>query len=209
MISGKQHYLVALFIRQKITFLGSFMTFLRGVISSVAAMLLFAAVSSLFWSSKIRGEKNISSEGVIRTRPPKALTGMYISILVFFVIGTLVPVVYLYVGNDKNANVTALIITAAISLILSILCFFGYAFVTFNYVISDDEGIHVYRLFRKEKYFRYEEFGSFKDTINLGLKGELKGFDKNNKKIFAIEGLHIGASIVADRLRAHGVKEQH
>lgn len=143
MISGKQHYLVALFIRQKVTFLGSFMTFLRGVISSVAAMLLFAAVSSLFLSSKIRGEKNISSEGVIRNRPPKALTGMFIAFS------------------------------------------------------------------EKKKYFRYEEFGSFKDTINLGLKGELKGFDKNNKKIFAIEGLHIGASVVADRLRAHGVKEKH
>ena len=185
------------------------MNFLRGVISSVVAMLLLAAVSLLFLSSKKRGEKNISSEGVIRTRPPKALTGMYIAILVFFVIGALVPVVYLYVGNDKNANVTALIITAAISLIFSILCFFGYAFTTFNYVISDDEGIHVYRLFRKVKYFSYEEFGAFKDTINLGLKGELTGYDKNNKKIFSIEGLHIGASIIADRLRAHGVKEKH
>ena len=37
--------------------------------------------------------------------------------------------------------------------------------------------------------------------------GGLKGYDKNNSQIFAIEAVHIGVSAVAERLREKGILE--
>ena len=38
--------------------------------------------------------------------------------------------------------------------------------------------------------------------------GSLIGYNKNGKKIFAIEGLYIGSSAIAQQLREHGVQEK-
>ena len=76
----------------------------------------------------------------------------------------------------------------------SALGFFGYAFVRFNYVVADERNTGIL-LFRKKRYYRYEEIGYFLNASNLGLTCGLIGYDNNNVKIFAIEALHIGASL--------------
>lgn len=40
------------------------------------------------------------------------------------------------------------------------------------------------------------------------MMGGLKGYDKNNKKIFAVEAVQIGVPAVVQKLREHGVTER-
>ena len=179
-------------------------TLLTALLIAVIIPIVFA----FFWFFKVRGEKKSSSQEVIRTHPPKALSGFFLGFALIVLLGGVAGIIYCYVADSENTTVSMVIAIAVFIAVFSALGFFGYAYIRFNYVVADTEGIQVYRLFRRKRYYRYDEIGCFQDTTNLGLMGGLKGYDKNNSKIFAIEAVHIGASAVAQRMREHGVRQK-
>lgn len=179
-------------------------TFLISLLISVILPITF----SLFWLFKVRGEKKILSQEVIRTRPPKVLSGFLLGFALIVLLVGIAAIIYCCIADSENTTASMIITISVCVAVFSALGFFGYAYVRFNYVVADPEGILVYRLFRKKRYYRYEEIGCFQDTMDLGMMGGLVGYDKDNSKIFAIEAVHIGASAVAQRLREHGVLEK-
>ena len=184
------------------------MEFWETLLISLLIVIILPIVFSLFWFFKVRGEKKISSQGVIRTRPPKIVSGFFLGFAFLVLSGGIAAIIYCCITDNENTTATIVIIISVCILLFSAIGFFGYAFVRFNYVVADTEGILAYRLFRKKRYYRYEDISCFQDTINLGMMGGLIGYDKDNVKIFAIEAFHIGASAVAQRLREHGVQEK-
>ncbi len=173
--------------------------------------LLIVIIVPIFFSIivffKTRGEKKIQSKDVVRTRPPKMISVFFLGFALIAFLGGTSAIIYCCI----ELSITALeaILMALCIAVFSSLGFFTYAYARFNYVVADNEGILVSRLFRKKRYYRYEEIGYFKDTTkNMGIMGDLIGYSKDNVKIFTIDALSIGASTVAQRLREHGVKEE-
>ena len=179
-------------------------TLLIALLIEIVLPVLFA----IFGFFKHRGEKKITGQEVIRTRPPKVLSGFFLGFAVLVLLAGTAGIIYCSVTDAENTTVSAVITISSIVAFFSAVGFFGYAYVRFNYVVADAEGIVAYRLFRKTRYYRYEEIAYFKDTTHLGMAGGLIGYDVNNKKIFAIEAIHIGASAVVQRLRERGVQEK-
>ncbi len=180
----------------------------ESILISLLIIVILPIAFSFFWFFKVRGEKKISSKEIIRTRPPKTLSGFFLGFALIVLFGGIAAIIYCCVTDSENTTASVVIIISVCIVAFSALGFFGYAFIRFNYVVADAEGILAYRLFRKKRYYRYEEIGYFQDTSNLGMMGGLIGYDKDNVKIFAIEAVHIGASAVAQRLREHGVQEK-
>ena len=179
------------------------------ILTPLLISVILPVVFSLFWFFKIRGEKKIASENVIRTRPSKTLSGFFLGFALIALAGEITLIVFYCITDGEAVNVPIVVSVSIFVAVFSSLCFFAYAYVRFNYVVADADGISVYRLFRKKRYYGYEEIGSFKDTIYQGIRGGLTGYDKNDKKIFAIEAIHIGSSAVARRLRERGVREKY
>lgn len=178
------------------------------MIISLLIVIISPIALSIFWFCKTRGDKKLSTEGAIITRPPKALSGFFLGFGILVLLGGIAGIIYCCITDSENTTVTQVIVLSLCIVAFSSIGFFGYAYVRFNYVIADAEGVLTCRLLRKKKYYRYDEIGYFQDTINMGVMGSLVGYDKNNNKIFAIEALCIGVSAVAQRLREHGVKEK-
>ena len=180
------------------------MGLLEGLVIAALVALIVPISFTVFWACKKRGEKKIANKEVIRTRPPVLLSGLFLgfALLVFF--GGIGGIIYCSI-TDGAPTVGIIILIAACIAIFTALGLVGYVLVRFNYVVADNEGISVYRAFRKKRYYRYEEIGSFEDTSNKGIIGGLLGFDKENKKIFSVEAIHIGVSAVVQRMREHGV----
>lgn len=188
---------------------GGIMEIWKILLGSLLLPIILSAVFSFFWFFKVRGEKKISSqEQVIRTRPPKSLSGFFLGFALIVLFGGIAGIIYCCITDSENTSVSTVIIISVCVAVFSAIGFLGYAVVRFNYVVADNEGIFSCRLFRKKRFYRYEEIGFFQDTINLGMVGGVIGYDKNNSKIFAIEAVHIGASAVAQRLREHKVQEK-
>lgn len=158
----------------------------------------------LIYYGQSRAEKRLPLEGEIRTRPSFFLKAFFLGFgIVFFAVGVGVSVM-LSIKDDVDTG--QIIAVGTIFPAMSLVGFFGYAYVRFNYVVSADEGIVAHRLLRKTKFYRYDEVSAFKDTVSLGMYGGLVGYGVNGKKIFAIEAVSIGAKAVADRLREKGVR---
>ena len=170
--------------------------------------IIVPIVFSIFWFFKVRGEKKIAQDAVIRTRPPKILSGFFLGFALLVLFGGIAGIIYCCITDRENTTVSVVITMSACVAAFSALGFFGYAYARFHYVVADSEGIRAYRLFRKTKCYRYEEIGYFHDTLWAGAMGSLKGYDANDKVIFSIDALHIGASAVAQRLREHNVQER-
>ena len=184
------------------------MEFWQEILTSLLIAIILPAVFAVFGIFKKRGEKKLPSEGTIRTRPPKIVSGFFLGFSILVLVGGIALTVYCCITDSEHTTVEALIIISVSIAAFSSLGFFGYVWVRFNYVVADDEGVLAYRLFRKTKYYRYEEIGYFHDTTSFGAIGGLTGYDRNNKKIFAVEEMHIGVSAVVQRLREHGVEER-
>lgn len=164
-----------------------------------------AAVWGCIYGSQRKGEKKLSAEGNIRTRAPRAMAVLLLFFGIgFFAVGVIAGTV-LIVQGERDAE--TLVLIAVCFAAFSLLGFFGYAYAKLNYVIKTDEGIEAHRLFRRTKFYRYEEITDFKDTIYQGAYGMLKGY-VNGKRIFAIEAVSVGAQAVADRLSEKGVKKR-
>lgn len=184
------------------------MGLLETLIIALLIEIILPVLFAIFGFFKRRGEKKITEQEVVRTRPPRILSGFFLGFaLLVLLVGT-AGIVYCCVTDAEHTTVSAVITISSVVAFFSAVGFFGYAYIRFNYVVADAEGIAAYRLFRKKRYFRYDEITYFKDTTHMGIAGGLIGYDKNNKKIFAIEGIHIGVSAVANRLREHGVQEK-
>ena len=50
------------------------------ILTPLLISVILPVVFSLFWFFKIRGEKKIASENVIRTRPSKTLSGFFLGL---------------------------------------------------------------------------------------------------------------------------------
>lgn len=177
------------------------------ILTTVLITLILPVVFSLFWFFKLRSEKDISSDEVIRTRPPQMLSGFFLGFGLIVLLGGIGMIVYSCITDSENTTFGTVVMMSVFVALFSAIGFFAYAYYRFNYVVADTNGILVYRLFRKKRYYTYSEIGSFQDTTNLGMLGGLKGYDKNNSQIFAIEAVHIGVSAVAERLREKGILE--
>ncbi|MDE7453244.1 MAG: hypothetical protein K2N22_02425 [Clostridia bacterium] len=180
----------------------------ESILISLLIAIILPVVFSVFGLFKVLEEKKLPTADTIRTRPPKILSGFFLGFALLVLCGGIAGIIYCSITDSENTTALGVIVISLCVGIFSGLGFFGYAWVRFNYVVADKEGVLAYRLFRKKKYYRYEEIGWFQDTTSLGMMGSLVGYDKNNNKIFAIEALHIGATAVANRLRDHFVKEK-
>lgn len=186
------------------------MRFWESVLISLICALVLPVVFSTFWFFKVRDEKKLNMTGeTIRTRPPKILSGFFLGFASIVLLGGISAIILFLVYYSED--ILAIIILSAFTAVFSGLSFLGYLSVRFNYVILDDKGLIVFRLFQKKKYYLFEDisyveggnYNSYIDSI-----GAIVGYDENNKILFTINGLHIGASAVANRLREHGVKEK-
>ena len=183
------------------------MDFVEGLVIAALVALIVPISFTIFWACKKRGEKRIKNKEVIRTRPPLLLTGFLLgfALLVFF--GGTGGLIYCCLTDDATTVGIIILFSVGIA-IFTALGLVGYVLVRFNYVVADNEGIAVYRAFRKKRYYRYEEIGSFEDSTSRGMLGGLKGYDKENKVIFSVEAVHIGVAAVIQKMREHGVIEK-
>ncbi|MDE5547542.1 MAG: hypothetical protein K2J30_00880 [Clostridia bacterium] len=161
----------------------------------------------IYWFFSSRRKKNFLPEEPICTRPPKSLSAFFLSFAFLWLYDGTAGIVYFCITDSEHMPFMRVFLAALCVVALSALAVFAYMWIRFNYVVADNEGIYVYRLFRKHKYYRYEEICYFADTLWKGMRGGLIGYDINNKKIFVIETVQIGSTAVAQRLREHGVVE--
>lgn len=180
----------------------------KSLLLSLLMPIIVAIACAFFWFFKVRGEKKISTQDIIRTRPPKALSGFFLGFALVVLLGGIAGIIYCCITDSENTTISNIIIISVCVAAFSALGFFGYAYIRFNYVVASSDGIFVFRLFRKKIYYSFDEIGYFQDTTNLGMLGGLIGYDKNNSKIFAVEAVHIGVPAVIERLREHGVQEK-
>ncbi len=147
-----------------------------------------SVLGTVIFALKTRGDKKINDKGTIRTRNSKLLQGFFLgfALLVFF--GGAAGCIYCAIADAENTTVTTVAIIVVSIVAFSALGLFGFLYVHFNYVISTDEGLEVHSLFRKKKFYRYEDILYFHDTTSLGLMGGLVGYGKHGKKNFCRGG---------------------
>ncbi|MBO7344445.1 MAG: hypothetical protein J6U92_00705 [Clostridia bacterium] len=163
--------------------------------------IAISIVFSLLWRTKTNAEKKMPNESFIRTRPPKILTGFFLG---FAIAGTCGGIVLGIINRDNTENLIGIILSFSI---IAIIGFFGYMWVRFNYVVIDGDNIIVYRLFQKNKLYSFDEVAFFKDTTHMGIQGGLICYDKNKKKLFSVEAIHIGVSLIIQRLREKNIAQ--
>ncbi len=163
--------------------------------------IAISIVFSLLWRSKTNAEKKMSNENFIRTRSPKTLTGFF---LCFAIAATCGGIVLGIINRDNTTNLISIILTFSI---IALISFFGYMWVRFNYVVIDGDNIIVYRLFQKNKLYSFDEIAFFKDTTHMGIQGGLICYNKNKKKLFSVEAIHIGVSLIIQRLREKNIAQ--
>ena len=169
-------------------------------------LMVVTIITILFyhsWITAIYKEKKIPDANFIRTKPPKALTGFLLFCAIAGTCGC-GGIVLGIINRDNTTNLIGVILTFSI---FAILGFFGYAWVRFNYVVIDGDNIIVYRLFHKNKLYSFDEIAFFKDTTHMGIQGGLICYNKNKKKLFSVEAIHIGVSLIIQRLREKNIAQ--
>ena len=53
----------------------------------------------------------------------------------------------------------------------------------------------------------FDEIAFFKDTTHMGIQGGLICYNKNKKKLFSVEAIHIGVSLIIQRLREKNIAQ--
>lgn len=171
-----------------------------GILESICSAVFFALVE--------REEKRALRERILRTCAGKLMRGIFFGIAVFVFFAGTAAIIYCLFFSGENTTVQAVAYVEMVLFLISAsaLCFFLY--ITFTYVVSTDEGIEAHRLFRKRKFYRYEEISVFNYKTPKG-SDKLIGYDADGKVIFKVsESTHIGVQALADRLREKGVRQQ-
>ena len=167
----------------------------------IVAIVLTALVLALFEFFKNKADKKLFDENAksVRTRPPKLLSGFLLSFSAFFfAIDTA-----LFVNCFHDSSYLG---GAIFTGVMVLLAFSLYVWLRFNYVIADDERIVVFKPFRKKKCYHYYEIAYFKYTGG-GMEDSLKCYNSDKKRIFYLESIQVGVSIVVQKLREHEVEE--
>ena len=74
--------------------------------------IILPVVFSIFSFFKVRGEKNFSSQEVIRTRPPKALSGFFLGFALLVLLGGIAAIIYGCVADSENTTVSIVVVTS-------------------------------------------------------------------------------------------------
>lgn len=119
------------------------------ILTTVLITLILPVVFSLFWFFKLRSEKDISSDEVIRTRPPKMLSGFFLGFGLIVLLGGIGMIVYSCITDSENTTFGTVVMMSVFVALFSAIGFFAYAYYRFNYVVADTNGILVYRLSAK------------------------------------------------------------
>lgn len=181
---------------------------LEWIITIFGTMLGIVVFFAVLFALKARGDKKLSREGAIRTRNPKLVQGFFLGFAFLIFFGGAAGCIYCAIADAENTTATTVAVFVVCIVIFSAFGLFGFLYAHLSYVISTDEGIEAHRLFRKTKFYRYDEILYFHDTTSLGMMGGLTGYGANGKKIFAVEAMSIGVNMVAERLREHNVHER-
>ena len=184
------------------------MGFTETLLTALSIAIVLPIVFAVFLFFKKRGEKRMENGERVVTRPPKTLSGFFLGFALLVLVGGVAGIVICCITDRENTTADKVIVIALCVALFFAIGFFGYLYIRFNYLAADGEGITVYRLFRKTKFYRYEDIACFHDQTALGMYGGLTGYGKGNKKLFAVEAVHIGTSAIAQKLREHGVHEK-
>lgn len=150
---------------------------------------------SIFSMCRKMEEKKAVGKDVIRTHPPLLLSAF------------LLVVAFASTGLEIFLIITSWEVIILLFTVMPVVSFFGYAWFRFNYVVIDGNDVVVYRLFGKKKQYRFDEIAYFKDTTHAGMSGGLICYDKKQKKMFAVEEVHVGVSLIIQRLRENKVRQ--
>lgn len=168
---------------------------------SLISALTFG-VLLLFVINKEKAETKLSNEDIIRTRLPKAVMGFFFALALGGTCGgTVLCIIY------RNSKTELMCIAISFSL-FAVIGWLGYVWGRFNYVVVDTDTIVVHRPFRKKKIYSFDEIACFKDTTNASVKGELICYDQNGKKMFSIEMMYVGVSLIAQRLKEKNIVQK-
>ena len=162
---------------------------------------------SIFWHAQEREEKKLTDENNIRTRPPKAISIFFLGFAILAILALLVGIIFAILNKENAPDLITTIVLFSLIVLLAFLCFFGYAWLRFNYVVVENNDITVYRLFRKQKEYSLDEIAFFKDTTHLGIYGGLICYNKNKKKMFSVDGMQVGVSFIVRRLKEKKIVE--
>ena len=161
--------------------------------------LMIALFSSISLFFRNRADKKEVNSDVIRTRIPKVVYGLYyFAGILFLAIG----IVMCFLTEGKT-----LLLGLVVCWGLSFLALFGILWSRYNYVVVDDQGVTVYKLFCKAQWFSFSQIRFIKDTTVDVRTGSLKGYDENRKKLFSIDAMSVGVKAIAERLRSRGAKD--
>ena len=75
------------------------------ILTPLLISVILPVVFSLFWFFKIRGEKKIASENVIRTRPSKTLSGFFLGFALIALAGEITLIVFYCITDGEAVNV--------------------------------------------------------------------------------------------------------
>ena len=165
------------------------------------SIIAIAIVFSILWKYKTSEEKKITNKHFIRTKPSKAISVFYLG-TAFVAIGG--GMILSFINGEFDSNL--LIITLIVCMFAG-LGFFGYAWERFNYVVTNENTIIVYRLFGKKKQYCFDEIFFFKDTTRRGISGELICYNENKKKMFSVAALQVGVSLIIQLLKEKNITE--
>lgn len=171
-------------------------------------LIVLPAFFSIVFFLKARAEKKLNTEGAIKTRAPKIIYAVFLGFGILVLLGGIAGMIVCGIVDKEHTTVGIVVTIALCIVVFSALGFLAFAIARFNYVVADNDGVHSHKLFRKERFYRYDEIGSFKDDLALGVFGNLIAYDKNDVRIFSVDSFHIGSAAVAQRLRDHGVNEK-
>ena len=184
------------------------MDFVETLIITLSVAVAVPIAFAIFWFCKKRGERRMVGGERVVTRPPKALSALFLGFALLVLLGGAGGLIYCGITDSEHTTPLLVVIFSLMIALLSSAGFVGYLYVRFNYLAADGEGITAHRLFRKAAFYPYKDIVCFHDQTSLGMMGGLIGYGAGNKKLFSVEAIHIGTSAVAEKLREHGVREK-
>ena len=91
----------------------------RALLFPLLIAVLLPFVFSFFDIFKVRDEKKISSQEVIRTRPPKTFSGLFLGFALVMLLGGTATIIYCSITDSENTTTTVIII-ASVCIVLNI-----------------------------------------------------------------------------------------